>query len=88
LVQTWVDVLQKYEQKLILNSTGQHIKLASSVQEKLGNICAAYEDNCVVSDLDPESQSQLLQRTVNFQGKDVALDTLVGTDLPECTKVL
>jgi len=38
LVETSVAVLQKYEQKVILISTGQHINLAASVQEKLGNI--------------------------------------------------
>jgi len=84
LVETLVAVLQKYEQKVILISTGQHISLASPVQEKLGNINAAYEDNCVVSDLDARSQRLILERTVNFQGINVALDTLVGTDLPKC----
>jgi len=63
LVETLVAVLQKYEQKVILISTGQHINLAASVQEKLGNINAAYEDNCVVSVLDEKSQRQILQRT-------------------------
>jgi len=88
LVETLVAVLQKYEQKVILISTGQHINLAASVQEKLGNINAAYEDNCVLSDLDEKSQRQILQRTVNFQGVNVTLDTLVGTDHPECMKSL
>jgi len=62
--------------------------LASNVQEKLGNVSAAYEDNCIWSDLDKKSQRQILQRTVNFLGKYVALDTLVGTDLLECMKSL
>jgi hypothetical protein len=88
LVETLVAVLQKHEQKVILISTEQHINLASHFQEKLGNIVAAYGDNCVMSDLDAESQRQILERTVNFQGKDVALDTLVGTEPPECMKSL
>jgi hypothetical protein len=80
-------VLQKYEQKVILIST-QHINLASPVQEKLANINGAYEDHCVLSDLDAASQRQILETTVNFQGIDVALDTLVGIDLLECIKPL
>jgi len=87
-VGTLVGVLQKYQQKVILILKGQHINLAASVQEKLGNINVAYEDNCVFSDLDEKSQTQILQRTVNFQGIDVALDSLLGTDLLECTKSL
>jgi hypothetical protein len=62
--------------------------LASPAQEKLANINGAYEDNCVLSDLDAELQRQILERTVNFQGIDVALDTLVGTDLLEHIFVL
>jgi len=30
----------------------------------------------------------MIKKTVNFQEKDVALDTLVDTDLPECIKSL
>ena len=88
LVETLVAVLQKYEEKVILISTGQHINLASHVLQKPGNNFAAYEDNCDVSDLVAKSQTQILERTVNFQGKYVALNALVGADLPECTKRL
>ena len=63
-LETLVAVLQKYEQKVILISTGQHINLASSVQEKLGNINAAYEDNCVLSDLDEKQVNRFLQRCI------------------------
>jgi hypothetical protein len=38
--------------------------------------------------LDAELQRQISERTVNFQGIDVALDTLVGTDRLECIKPL
>jgi len=63
-LETLVAVLQKYEQKVILISTGQHIHLAASVQEKLGNINAAYEDNCVLSDLDEKQVNRFLQRCI------------------------
>jgi hypothetical protein len=41
-----------------------------------------------VSDFDAEWQRQISEITVNFQGIDVALDTLVGTDRMECMKPL
>jgi ankyrin repeat protein len=88
VVETLVEVLKRYERKVIIISTRQQIKLASSVQGELGNINGAYEDNCVVSDLDAESQRQILERTVSFQGTDVTLDTLVGADRLECIKPL
>jgi hypothetical protein len=88
MVETLVSVLQKYEQYVILISTRQSISLVSPVQEELGNINGAFEDNCVLSDLDAKSQRQILQRTVNFQAVDVTLDTLVGTDHLECMKCL
>jgi hypothetical protein len=43
-----------------------------------------YEDNYSISDLDKRSQKQILERKVNFQGTNVAQQTLVGTDPPEC----
>jgi ankyrin repeat protein len=83
---TLVDILQKYQQKVILISPQQRTNLASSLREKLGNTYADYEDNCVLSDLDEKSQKQILERTVNFQGTHVALQTLIGTDPPEIIK--
>jgi hypothetical protein len=87
MLETLFNILQKYEQKVILIST-QHISLASSVQGELANVNGPYEDSCDMSDFDAESQRQILQRTVNFQGVDVMLDTLVGTDHLECIKAL
>jgi hypothetical protein len=83
-----VGILQKYQQKVILISTRQHTKFAANFQEKLQNNCTNFEDNCDMLDLDEESQKKILERTVNFQGINVALQTLVGTDPPECTKRL
>jgi len=83
-VQRLVDVLEKYEQKVILISTQQK---ASGFHEKLRN--ASYiEDNCNISDLDETSQKKILETPVNFQGTNVALSTLVGTVPPDCIKVL
>jgi hypothetical protein len=45
-------ILQKYEQKVILIPTRQHINLASHVQDESGNIIGVYEDTCDVSDLE------------------------------------
>jgi hypothetical protein len=87
VVETLVDVLQKYEHKVILISM-QNINLGSPIQEELGDINGAFEDNCNLSDLDAESQRRILQGTVNFQGTGVTLDTLVGTDRLECIKPL
>ena len=87
-VGTLVGILQKYQQKVILISTGQHTKCSASFQKKLRNIYTNFEDNCDMSDLDEESQKKILERTVNFQGINVALQSLVGTDPPECTKRL
>jgi hypothetical protein len=61
--------------------------LASPVQENLGNFNVAHEDKCIVLHLDAKSQRQILERIVNFQGKNVAVDTLEGTDIPECIKI-
>jgi hypothetical protein len=61
--------------------------LASPVQEELGNCNIAYEDKCIVLHLDAKSQRQILEITVNFQGKNVAVDTLVGTNIPECIEI-
>ena len=74
-----VNVLQKYQQKLILISSRQN---SSCFQQKLRNI-SYFEDNCDISDLDEKSQKQILERPVNFQGTIVALSTLVGTDPAE-----
>ena len=85
MVETFVDILQKYKKTVILISR-QEETLASQLREKLGNIYSDYEDNCNLSDFDEKSQKQILERTVNFQGTNVALQTLVGTDPPEIIK--
>jgi len=79
-----VSVLQKYQQKVILISSRQK---ASAFEEKFGNI-PHIKDNCYLSDLDEESQKLILERSVNFQGPNVALSTLVGTDPSERIKEL
>jgi hypothetical protein len=61
--------------------------LTSPVQEKLRHFNVAYEDKCIVLHLDAKSQRQILEITVKFQGKNVAVDSLVGTDIPECTEI-
>ena len=38
--------------------------------------------------MEEKSQKQILERPVNFQGTDVALSTLVGTDPLESIKAL
>jgi len=78
------DVLQKYKQNLILISPRQK---ASGFQKKLQNI-SYFEDNCDILDLDLKSQKQILASPVNFQGTNVALSTLVGTDPPDSIKAL
>jgi hypothetical protein len=87
MVETFVDILQNYKKNVILISRRQDKNLASHLREKLGNIFADYEDNCNLSDFDEKSQKQILERTVNFQGTNVALQTLVGTDPPEIIKL-
>ena len=47
-----------------------------------------FVDNCDLSDLDEKSQKQILERPVKFQGTNVALSTLIGTDPPESMKEL
>ena len=83
-----VGFLCQYQQKVILISPTKHGNLASRLREKLGNIFMDYEDKSDISDLDEKSQNKILERAVNFQGTDVALQTLVGTDPPECMKRL
>jgi len=78
------DVLQKCQQKYVLIST---LQKTSGYQEKLRNI-SYFEDNCDISDFDEESQQQIVERPVNFQGTNVALSTLVGTNPPESMKPL
>ena len=78
------DVLQKYQQKVVLIST---LQKASGFQVKLRNI-SDFEDNCDISDLDKKSQKKILETLVNFQGTNVALSTLVGTDPPKSMKRL
>jgi len=81
-VEHLVDILQKNEQKAILISLR---KLASDFQEKLRNI-SCFEDKCDISDLDEKPQKQILERSVNFQGTNIPLLTLVGTDPQESIK--
>jgi len=88
VIDTLVSFLRQYQQKVILISPTQHENLASRLREKLGNIYMDYEDNCNIWDLDEKSQKQILERKVNFQGTNVALQTLVGTDPLECMKRL
>jgi len=83
-VEHLVDVLQKYQHKVIFISSRKKV---SGFQEKIRNI-SYFEDNCDISDLDEESQKHILERTVNFQGTDVALSSLVGTDPPEIIKAI
>jgi hypothetical protein len=47
-----------------------------------------YGDKCSIFDLDKKSQKEILERKVNFQDRNVALQTLVGADPPECIKSL
>ena len=84
-VEHLVNILQNNGQKVILISSRQN---ASDFQEKLRNIYSYFEDNCNISDLDERSQKQILERPVNFQGKNVDLSTLVGTDPPDSIKEL
>jgi len=79
-----VDVLQKYQQKLILISPRQY---SSGFKRKLQNI-SYFEDDCDISNFDEKSQKQILGRPINFQGTNVALSALVGTDPPESVKAL
>jgi len=88
VVDTLVSFLGQYQKRFILISPPQQETLASKLREKLGNICMDYEDNCDISELDAKSQKQILERTVNFQGIDVSLQSLLGTDPPECIKRL
>ena len=41
-----------------------------------------------ITDLDEKSQKQILERPVSFQGTNVVLSTLVGTDPPDSIKSL
>jgi hypothetical protein len=83
-VKTLVEVLQKYQQKVIQISTKQNKNSGSKLKQKLGKSYTDNIDNCNISDLEEEWQKKILERTVNFQGTKVALQTLVGTEPPEC----
>ena len=85
MVETFADGLKEYQQKMIFIST-QHKNLSARLQTKFRNICVDYEDNCEYSDLDEKSQKKILERTIDFQGTNVTLETLVGTDPPEIIK--
>jgi len=82
--ESFVDVLQKNEQKVIFISR-QIIR--SFFQRNLRNI-SYVEDNCEFSELDEKSQKQILERPVKFQGTNVTLSALVGTDPSESIKAL
>ena len=86
-VETLIEVLQKYQQKVILISTRQHKNLVPSPRKKLRSY-TDYVDNCDISDLEEEWQKKILAKTVNFQGKNVALQNLIGADPPEHIKRL
>ena len=87
-IEALADVLQKYGQKVILISPGQHRNFASHLRENLGYIYADYTDKCNMSDLVENSQKKILESTVNFQGIYVSLQTLVGKNPPDCIKRL
>jgi ankyrin repeat protein len=87
-VETLVEVLQTYQQKVVQISTRKHKNLGSKLREKIGKSYADYVDNCNISDMDEECQYKLLERTVNFQGTNVALQKLLGKNPPICTKSL
>ena len=86
VIDNLVSFLCQYQQKVILISPRGHQNLASRLRGKLGNIYAEYEDTCRLLDLDEGSQKQILGKNVDFQGTDVALEKLIGTDPPEYMK--
>jgi len=88
VIDTLVSALRHSQRKVILISPTQQENLVSRLREKLGNICTDYEDTCDISDLDEKSQMEILERKVNFQGTNVTLQTLVGTEPPNCIKRL
>ena len=88
IVDTLVSVLRLSRTKVILISVSEHVNFTSLLREKVGNIYNYIEENCKFSDLDTESQKQLLGKDVKFQGKNVALEKLVGTDPPDYIKCL
>ena len=81
-----VSFLRQYQQKVILISPAGHQNLASRLREELGNIYTEYVDTCKLLDLDEESQKQIMEKNVDFQGTNVALEKLIGTDPPEYMK--
>jgi ankyrin repeat protein len=83
MIDTLVDSLHRYQQKVILLSPRGHENLASRLREKFGNVCKDYEDTCKFLDFDKDSQKQILGKNVDFQGTEVALEKLVGTNPPE-----
>jgi len=86
VIDNLVSFLRQYQQKVILISPAGHENLASRLREELGNIYTEYEDTCKLLDLDEESQKQILGKNIDFQGMNVALEKLIGTDPPEYMK--
>ena len=86
VIDNLLSFMRQYQQKVILISPGGHQNLASRLREELGNNYTEYEDTCKLLDLDEKSQKQILGENVDFQGINVALEELIGTDPPEYMK--
>jgi hypothetical protein len=71
---------------LILQCKRQNF--ASCLRQNLGHTSQydEYSDGHNLLDLDNESQKEILERTVNFQGTEIALKELVGNDPHENVK--
>ncbi|PNF16237.1 hypothetical protein B7P43_G14914, partial [Cryptotermes secundus] len=83
-----LDYLRKPHKQLILISQRKNQNFASHLHQNLGHICKydEYSDDCNLLDLDDESQEQILEKTVNFQGKELSLKELIGNDPHENVK--
>jgi hypothetical protein len=81
-----VRFVRQYQQKLIPISTRGNENLTSYLRENVGNVYKDYEDSCIIFYLIEHSQEQLLKSTVEFQEKNIALETLVGGNPTEIIK--
>ena len=86
VIDNLVSFVRQYQQKLILISTRGHQNLTSYLRENVGNVYKDYEDSCIIFYLNDYSQEQLVKGTVEFNGKVIALETLVGGNPPEIIK--
>jgi hypothetical protein len=75
-----ITLLKTSGKKIFVISQSNHQNLNPKIQATLQECCTRFEEKFMLEHLDVESQKKVLNETVDFQGKEVTLEKLIGGD--------